>query len=77
LNPSVTRHLNPGIRDVRLSPSTANVRLSAVRKMVWEARKNGMIGAEEAANLTEVPNVPQKGLTSSPRRRGSKPVPGS
>ena len=44
-----------------LSPSTINVRLSAVRKMVTEARKNGMIGAEEAANLTEVPNIPQKG----------------
>jgi integrase len=44
-----------------LSPSTINVRLSAVRKMVEEARKNGMLGAEEAANLTEVPNLPQKG----------------
>jgi integrase len=44
-----------------LSPSTVNVRLSAVRKMVFEARKNGMIGAEEAAMLTEVPNIPQKG----------------
>jgi integrase len=44
-----------------LSPSTVNVRLSTVRKMVFEARKNGMIGAEEAANLTEVPNIPQKG----------------
>jgi integrase len=44
-----------------LSPSTVNIRLSAVRKMVFEARKNGMIGAEEAANLTEVPNIPQKG----------------
>jgi len=44
-----------------LSPSTVNVRLSAVRKMVFEARKNGMIGADEAANLTEVPNIPQKG----------------
>ena len=44
-----------------LSPSTVNVRLSAVRKMVVEARKNGMLGAEEAANLTEVPNIPQKG----------------
>jgi integrase len=44
-----------------LAPSTVNVRLSAVRKMVFEARKNGMIGAEEAANLTEVPNIPQKG----------------
>jgi hypothetical protein len=28
---------------------------------VFEARKNGMIGAEVAANLTEVPNIPQKG----------------
>ena len=44
-----------------LSPSTINVRLPAVRKMVSEARKNGMLGAEEAANLTGVPNIPQKG----------------
>jgi len=29
--------------------------------MVSEARKNGMLGAEEAANLTEVPNIPQRG----------------
>src|SRR4051794_9660986 len=34
-----------------LSPSTANVRLSAVRKMVGEARRNNMIGLEEAASL--------------------------
>src|SRR5277367_3459121 len=39
-----------------LSPSTTNVRLSAVRKMIGEARKNGMLGAEEASSLTEVPN---------------------
>jgi hypothetical protein len=44
-----------------LSPSTINVRLSAVRKMIGEARKNGMLGAEEAATLTEVPNIRQKG----------------
>jgi hypothetical protein len=44
-----------------LSPSTVNVCLSAVRKMVSDARKNGMFGAEEATNLTEVPNIPQKG----------------
>ena len=35
-----------------LSPSTINVRLSAVRKMVGEARRNNLIGAEEAASLT-------------------------
>jgi integrase len=45
----------------RLSPSTINVRLSAIRKLVGEARRNGMIGLEEAANLTDIPNERQKG----------------
>ena len=45
----------------KLSPSTVNVRLSAMRKLVTEARRNGMLGAEEAANLTEVPHIPEKG----------------
>jgi site-specific recombinase XerD len=44
-----------------LSPSTINVRLSAIRKLVGEARRNGMIGLEEAANLSKIPNVRQKG----------------
>jgi integrase len=44
-----------------LSSSTVNVRVSAIRKMVWEARKNGLLGAEAAANLTGVPNLSQKG----------------
>ena len=44
-----------------LSPSTINVRLSAARKMVTEAKRNGMIGHEEAANLTDIPNIRQKG----------------
>ena len=45
----------------QLAPSTTNVRLSAMRKLVTEARRNGMLGAEEAANLTDVPNIAQKG----------------
>ena len=44
-----------------LSPSTTNVRLSAVRKLVAEARRNGLIGVEDAARLAEVPNIRQKG----------------
>jgi integrase len=44
-----------------LSPSTTNVRLSAVRKLVAEARRNGMIGVEDAAKIAEVPNIRQKG----------------
>ena len=45
-----------------LSPSTVNVRMSAIRKLVGEARRNGMIEREEADNLTDVPNVRQKGI---------------
>jgi len=44
-----------------LSPSTINVRMSAIRKLVGEARRNGLIGREEADNLTDVPNVRQAG----------------
>jgi integrase len=44
-----------------LSASTINVRLSAIRKMVSEARRNGMVGVEEAASLSEIPNISQKG----------------
>jgi hypothetical protein len=44
-----------------LSPSTINVSLSAVRKLVGEARRNNLIGSEEAASLTDIPNISQKG----------------
>jgi integrase len=44
-----------------LSPSTINVRLSAIRKLVGEARRNGMISLEEATNLSDIPNIRQKG----------------
>ncbi len=44
-----------------LAASTINGRLSAIRKMVSEARKNGILSAEEAAHLTEIPNIRQKG----------------
>ncbi len=45
----------------KLSPSMVNVRLSAMRKLVTEARRNCVLGAEEAANLTEIPNIAEKG----------------
>jgi hypothetical protein len=34
----------------KLNASTVNVRLFAVRKLIGEAQRNGIIGAEEAAN---------------------------
>lgn len=44
-----------------LAPSTINVRLSAVRKLVNEAKRNGWVSAEEAAAMTDIPNVRQQG----------------
>lgn len=44
-----------------LAPSTVNVRLAAVRKMVREAKRSGLLSSEEASNLTDVPNVRQRG----------------
>jgi integrase len=46
----------------KLSPSTVNVRLSAMRKLVTEAQRNGMLSAGEAENLTGVPNLREKGI---------------
>jgi integrase len=46
----------------KLSPSTVNVRLSAMRKLVTEAQRNGMLSAGEAENLASVPNLCQKGI---------------
>ena len=47
--------------DKGLSPSTINVRLAAIRKLVSEARRNGMLDAAEAAQLEDVPNVKLRG----------------
>ncbi len=43
-----------------LEPSTINVRLSAVRKLIGEARRNGILDAEQAAQMSDVPNVRQQ-----------------
>jgi hypothetical protein len=42
-----------------LSHFTINVRLSAVRNLVGEARRNNMIGPEEAASLTDPQHQPE------------------
>ena len=44
-----------------LAPSTVNVRLSAVRKLVAEAEKNGLLSGDDAATLNDIPNVRQQG----------------
>lgn len=47
--------------DRELSPSTINVKLSAIRKLVDEAKQARFIGAEEASEMSDVPNVAQRG----------------
>lgn len=44
-----------------LSPSTINVRLAAVRKLVSEARRNGIIDVEQASRITDIPNARLQG----------------
>ena len=45
----------------KLSPSTVNIRLSAMRSLVAEARRSGALSSEEAETLTDIPNVKQAG----------------
>jgi site-specific recombinase XerD len=47
--------------DRNLSASTINVKLSAVRKLITEAKRAGVVSAEEAAQMTDVPNIRQQG----------------
>src|ERR1700729_2183783 len=45
----------------KLSASTVNVPLCAIRKLVGEAQRNGILDAEQAAKMTDVPNLRQQG----------------
>ena len=48
--------------DRDLSASTINVKLAAVRKLVNEAKRVGVIGAEEASQMYDIPNIRQNGV---------------
>ena len=45
--------------DRNLKASTINVKLAAVRKLVGEAKRAGVITAEESLQMEDVPNVRQ------------------
>ena len=47
--------------DRDLNASTINLRFSAVRKLITEAKCAGVVSAEEAAQMTDIPNVRQQG----------------
>jgi integrase len=61
LSRSLLMGYRASLLDRNLSPSTINVRLSAVRKLAGEAKRNGILNAEQAATLADVPNVRQQG----------------
>ena len=44
-----------------MTASTVNVKLSAVRGLIEEAKRDGVLGAEDASQMTDIPNVPQRG----------------
>jgi len=44
----------------KLGVSTIKVKLSAVRKLVGEAKRVGVIGVEEASQMSDVPNIPPR-----------------
>lgn len=48
--------------DAGLGGSTINVRLSGLRKLVREARENGLVDPAEAGRIVSVPNVPAEGV---------------
>ncbi|MCP5114428.1 MAG: site-specific integrase, partial [bacterium] len=43
------------------APSTINQRLAAIRKLAREAAANGLLPAEAASGITQVPGVRQQG----------------
>ncbi len=48
--------------DRNLSASTINVKLAAVRKLIDEAKRAGVVTGEEASQIADVPNVRQNGV---------------
>ena len=44
-----------------LSPSTINIKLSALRKLAWEASHCGVLDDAVAAGISQVPNVAERG----------------
>jgi integrase len=43
------------------SPSTVNIRLSAMRRLISEAKSARMLSSEEAETLSDIPNIKQAG----------------
>jgi site-specific recombinase XerD len=61
LSRSLLMEYRAAMLERNLSPSTINVRLSAVRKLIGEAKRNGILDAELAAQMVDIPNIQQQG----------------
>jgi integrase len=61
LSRSLLLEFRAAMLERNLSPSTINVKLSAIRSLISEARSAGVLGAEEASQMTDIPNVRQQG----------------
>jgi len=48
--------------NVELSAATINPKLSAIRKLIHEVNRAGVIGAEDIAQITDITNVRQRGI---------------
>jgi integrase len=58
---SVLLEFRAAMLERNLSPSTINVKLSAIRSLIGEARRAGVLEAEEASQMADIPNVRQQG----------------
>ena len=61
LSRSLLLDLRAAMLERNLSPSTINVKLSAIRSLIGEARRAGVLGAEDASHMTDIPNLRQQG----------------
>ncbi len=61
LSRSLLLEFRAAMLERNLSPSTINVKLSAIRSLIGEARRAGVLQAEEASQMTDIPNVRQQG----------------
>jgi hypothetical protein len=70
LNRGVVLRYRMRLETQKLAPATINVRLTAVRRLVYEAADTGLLSSELVAGVRRVKGVPQLG-----RRVGNRPPP--
>ena len=62
LNRGVVLRYRMQLETQQLAPSTINVRLAAVRRLVYEAADTGLLSSELVAGIRRVKGIPQLGV---------------